>query len=68
MRLKELREDCDLKQKDIAEYLHIAQNTYSQYESGARSLPVEILIRLSNYYNVSCDYILGLTDKPERNK
>lgn len=68
MRLKDLREDNDIKQKALAEYLYIAQNTYSQYESGARSLPVEILIKLSNYYNVSCDYILGLTDKPERNK
>ncbi len=63
MRLKDLREDSDLKQKEIAEYLHIKQNTYSQYENGQRQLPIEILIKLSEYYKVSTDYILGLTDK-----
>ncbi len=62
MRLKELREDLDLKQKDIAGYLNIKQNTYSQYENGQRQLPVEVLVKLSRYYNVSADYILGLTD------
>ena len=67
MRLRDLREDGDLKQKDIAEYLHIAQNTYSQYENGTRSLPIEILIKLASYYNVSTDYLLGLTDNPKRN-
>ncbi len=63
MRLRDLREDADLKQKDIAEYLHIKQNTYSQYENGQRQLPIEILINLSKYYKVSTDYILGLTNK-----
>ncbi len=63
MRLKELREDLDLKQKDIADYLNIKQNTYSQYENGQRQLPVEVLVKLSRYYNVSADYVLGLTDK-----
>ena len=62
MRLKDLREDSDLKQKDIAEYLHIKQNTYSQYENGQRQLPIDVLIKLSQYYKVSTDYILGLTD------
>ncbi|MBQ2839792.1 MAG: helix-turn-helix transcriptional regulator [Oscillospiraceae bacterium] len=61
MRLKDLREDRDIKQKDIAEYLHIKQNTYSQYENGQRQLPVDILIKLSEYYNVSTDYILGIS-------
>lgn len=62
MRLKELREDLDIKQKEIAEYLHIRQNTYSQYENGQRQLPVDILIMLAKYYKVSTDYILELTD------
>ena len=61
MRLRDLREDSDLKQKDLAEYLHIKQNTYSQYENGQRQLPIDILIKLAKYYNVSTDYILGLS-------
>ena len=63
MRLRDLREDADLKQSDIAEYLHIKQNTYSQYENGNRQLPIEALIKLAKFYNVSTDYILGLTNK-----
>ena len=63
MRLRDLREDCDLKQQQIADYLHIKQNTYSQYENGLRQLPVDVLIKLSKYYKVSTDYILGLSDK-----
>lgn len=63
MRLKDLREDADLKQKEIAEYLHIKQNTYSQFENGQRQLPIDILIKLSEYYGVSTDYILGLDKK-----
>lgn len=61
MRLKDLREDMDIKQREIADYLHIKQNTYSQYENGQRQLPVDILIKLAKYYNVSTDYILGLS-------
>ena len=64
MRLKELREDLDIKQKDIAEYLHIKQNTYSQYENEQRQLPIDVLIKLAKYYNVSTDYILGISDNP----
>ena len=63
MRLKELREDLDIKQSTIAEYLHIKQNTYSQYENGQRQLPIDVLIMLAGYYNVSTDYILELTDE-----
>ena len=63
MRLRDLREDSDLKQKEIADYLHIKQNTYSQYENGQRQLPVDVLIKLAKYYKVSTDYILGLTDE-----
>ncbi len=61
MRLKELREDLDIKQKEIADYLNIKQNTYSQYENGQRQLPIEVLIKLAEYYKVSTDYILGIT-------
>lgn len=63
MRLKELREDKDLNQKTIAEFLNIKQNTYSQYETGQRQIPIDALIKLSEYYNVSTDYILGLSNK-----
>ena len=63
MRLKDLREDSDLKQKEIAEFLHVKQNTYSQYENGQRQLPIDVLIKLAKYYNVTTDYLLGLSDK-----
>lgn len=62
MRLRALREDSDIKQKEIADFLHIKQNTYSQYENGQRQLPIEILIQLAKYYKVSTDYILELSD------
>ena len=65
MRLKDIREDHDLTQREVAEYLHIRQNTYSQYENGQRGLPVETLIKLARYFGVSVDYILGLTDQPK---
>ena len=63
MRLKELREDADIKQQTLAKYLHIGQNTYSQYENGQRQLPIDVLIKLAKYYNVSTDYILELTNE-----
>lgn len=63
MRLRELREDSDLTQKALAEYLHIRQNTYSQYETGTRQLPLDALISLANYFSTSTDYLLGLTDE-----
>jgi len=62
MRLKDLREDLDITQKVIADYLHIKQNTYSQYENGQRQIPIELLITLAQYYKTSTDYILELTD------
>ncbi len=62
MRLKDLREDNDLTQAQIAELLHIKQNTYSQYENGQRQIPLDCLIALARYYKTSTDYILGLTD------
>lgn len=65
MRLRELREDQDLTQQAVADYLHIRQNTYSQYETGQRQLPLELLIALALYYHTSTDYILELTDQRE---
>jgi len=63
MRIRDLREDNDLTQKQIAEYLHIKQNTYSQYENGQRQISIEALIALAKFYKTSTDYILGLTDE-----
>ena len=60
--LKSLREDNDIRQKDIAKYLHVSQNTYSQYENDQRQLPIPCLIALAKLYKTSTDYILGLTD------
>lgn len=62
MKLKDIREDMDITQREIAEYLHIKQNTYSQYENGQRGLPVDVLIKLAEFFCTSTDYILGLTD------
>ena len=64
--LKELRTDNDIKQKEIASYLNVSQNTYSQYETGVISLTAEILIKLSDFYNVSIDYLLDRTNNPKR--
>lgn len=60
-RLKDLREDGDLLQKDIAEILGVAQTTYSNYEIGERSIPIPALVKLADYYHTSVDYLLGLT-------
>lgn len=62
-RIRNLREDRDLKQKDIAEYLQIHQTTYSDYELGNLNVPVDVLIKLSKFYNTSIDYIVGLTNE-----
>ena len=64
MRLKDLREDGDITQKTLAEYLHVRQNTYSQYENGQRQIPIDLLISLADYYQTSVDYLLNLTDEP----
>ena len=56
----------DLTQKEIADFLHIKQNTYSQYENGHRQVPIDVLIKLARYYNTSIDYLVGETDKRER--
>ena len=62
MRIKDLREDSNLTQAEIAKHLHIKQNTYSQYENGQRQIPLSCLIALAKFYKTSTDYILGLTD------
>lgn len=67
-KIRDLREDHDLKQRELAEYLHCSQRVYSNYELGQRDIPTEVLIKLSNFYGVSVDYILGLTPNPKRNK
>lgn len=66
-RLRDLREDHDLKQRQIAEYLRCSQQVYSNYELGQRDIPTDVLIRLSDFYKVSVDYLLGLTNNPIRN-
>ena len=72
MRIKDLREDRDLTQRELAEYLHIKQNTYSQYENGQRQIPLDLLVALAKYYHTSTDYLLNLTDEqapyPSKNK
>ena len=62
-RIRELREDSDKTQKEIADILHCSQQVYSNYELGQRDIPTDILIRLSQYYGVTTDFILGLSDK-----
>ncbi|MEE1186046.1 MAG: helix-turn-helix transcriptional regulator [Acutalibacteraceae bacterium] len=66
--LRGIREDRDIKQKDIAKYLNVSQNTYSQYETGVISLTAEILIKLADYYKVSVDYLLDRTNNPNIQK
>ena len=61
-RLKDIRTYHDYTQKEIADYLGIARNTYGTYETNSRIIPLKFLNKLSNYYNVSVDYLLGLTD------
>ena len=61
-RIRELREDSDLSQKQLADYLQIHQTTYSSYELGKLGVTAEVLIKLADFYSVSADYILGLTD------
>ena len=66
LKIRDLREDADLTQKEVADYLKIKQNTYSQYENEKRQLPIDILIALSQYYHTTTDYILGLSNKKNK--
>lgn len=61
-RIRDLREDRDLRQKDMAEYLRCTQVSYSHYELGKRDIPTDVLIRLADFYGTSTDYLLGRTD------
>ena len=61
-RIQDLRNDSDLSQKQISEILHISQRSYSHYETGSRGIPIEMLIRLADYYNTSIDYLVGRTN------
>ena len=66
-RIRDIREDSDLTQKQMAKTLNSSQQVYSNYELGQRDIPTDILIRLSKFYDVSVDYLLGLTDNPKIN-
>lgn len=61
-RIRNLREDSDLSQTEIARYLNISQRTYSRYENDERAIPIEILCKLADYYNTNLDYLLSRTD------
>ena len=61
-RIRDLREDRDLKQRELAALLNCSQQVYSNYELGQRDIPTDVLIRLAKFYQVSTDYILGLTN------
>ena len=67
-RIRELREDHDLTQRQLAEMLHMPQPQYFRYEQGYRDIPTDILIALANIYQTSTDYILGLMDNPKRHR
>lgn len=67
-RIKDLREDNDKFQKEIADLLGISQQYYSEYENGKRTIPITHLITLAKYYNTSIDYIVGLTDEKDNSK
>ena len=63
-RLKDLREDADKSQEEIAKIIGTSQSYYAQYENGKRVIPLERMVVLAKYYNVSLDYLVGLTDDP----
>ncbi len=66
-RIRDLREDKDLNQSQVAKILGMSQTGYSKYETGENDIPTGILIKLATFYGVSIDYLLGQTDNPERN-
>lgn len=67
-RIRDLREDKDLTQREMAKNLNCSQQVYSNYELGQRDIPTDILIKLSDFYDVSVDYILGISDNPKKQK
>lgn len=64
-RIRDLREDKDLTQKDLAKVLNIQQKTYSQYELDQRKIPIDIIVNIARFYKVSTDYILGVEENYE---
>ena len=65
-RIQDLREDRDIKQLELANYLHIRRNTYSDYECGKINIPIDALIKIADFYHVSLDYLVGRDDIPNR--
>lgn len=65
-RIRDLREDNDLNQTQVAKILGMSQTGYSKYETGENDLPTPVLIKLADFYNVSIDYLLGVTDERKR--
>ena len=61
-RIQDLLVDSDLSQRQLGEILHISQRSYSRYETGSRGIPIEMLIRLADYYDTTIDYLVGRTD------
>lgn len=61
-RIRNLREDLDMTQLQVGEYLHISQRSYAHYEAGTREMPIEILIELADLFQVNLDYLVGRTD------
>ena len=62
LRIRDMREDRDIKQREIADYLLCDQSLYSKYERGERPVPLEVMVKLAKYYKTSIDYLVGLTD------
>ena len=65
-RLKDMREDADKKQEDVASVLNITRQQYQLYESGKREMPMHLFVILAKYYNISLDYLAGITDVPKK--
>ena len=65
-RLRDLREDADLTQKEVAAFLGMSQTGYSKYETGENDIPTRVLIRLARFYHTTTDYLLGISDRRER--
>lgn len=65
-RIRDLREDHDMKQREVAVFLNCSQQVYSNYELGQRDIPTDVLIKLSSLYQVSVDFLLGITNNPHR--
>ncbi len=68
IRIRNLREDADLTQREMGEILYLTQRTYARYENGTRNIPLDVLIAIADFHNVSIDYLLERTDKKEVNR